>query len=149
MYHADTEGRERGAAQPLGMSVSMLAGMIDAMALVHMRVCVEHSVMSVRVAVIVALAPADQQPGGQKDDDESDRHLRTLKYTCGKLAREQQHWNPEDEQCHGVSQSPGQAEHSGPSRSFPAIGENQSGDRGQVIRIGCVPQAQQHRHDEG
>src|SRR5919112_2339482 len=121
------------------MRVSMPGGMLRVAAFVHVRMRVEHPTVDMRVGVVMAPSPAQEQACRQKYDDQPDRYLGTLKQAGGKPAREQQQGNSECEQCGCMPDAPSQPEHAGASCTFRAPREDDRRDGGQVVRVGRVP----------
>jgi hypothetical protein len=123
--------------------------MLPVAAFVHVRMRVDHAAVDMRVGVVMPPFPTQEQACRQKYDDQADRYFSTLKQASWKPAREQQQGNPEGEQCGCMADAPGQPEHAGASSAIRAPGEDNRRDGGQVVRIGRMPDAEQHSHEEG
>jgi hypothetical protein len=127
------------------MIVSMLDGtLLVVVAFVHMRMCMDHAPVNMRMSVILSPEPAQKQARRQKYDDQPNRHLGALKDSGGKLTREQQQGNSEGEQCGCVPGSPGQAEYAGTAATITTLRKHDGRDGRQVVRICCVPKTQEY-----
>jgi len=110
---------------------------------------VEQRSVSVRVNVEVSRVPAVEQSQREKDNERSDQHLRPALNRLGQQTAEEHYRYAEQEQRRGVSQAPGQTEHSGSSHSALPLVQQQGGHRGQMIGIEGVTQAEYQRNNQG
>ena len=109
---------------------------------------VEQRSVFMRVNVEVSRVPAVQQPQREKDNESSDQHLRPPLNRPGQQTAEEHYRHAEQEQRGGVSQAPGQTEHSGSSHSALPLVEQQGGHRGQMIWIERVTQPEYQRNNQ-
>ena len=98
----------------------------------------------------LAAVPAQEQPRGQRHDDHAHGQLRELLYRLGEITTEQDDGNAEGAQRRGVAETPGQAETARAPHAVAVVPGHQRAHRREVVRIGCVAQAEQHgdRDDE-
>ena len=61
---------------------------------------------------------------------------------------EQHERHPEGDEREGVTGAPGESEENGPARTAPSVGEHERRDRGQVIGVGRMAEAEQQRDRE-
>jgi len=80
------------------------------LALGRMDVRVVVAIVAVGMHVIGTAPPANEQAGGEQDDDQADQRLRGLLDDMGQEATEEQHRKTEEEQCGCVTESPRSAE---------------------------------------
>ena len=142
VQEADAVGRQRRAAERLGMLVVVAA------ALVHVRVRVHHIAVAVHVGVEASAPPADQQAHGEDDDDRADRHLGRALQAARQVGAEEHDRQPEREQRGGVAEPPGQSERRGATGPAALVRQQERGDRREVIGVGGVAQSEQHRHEQ-
>ena len=109
---------------------------------------VEQRSVSVRVNVEVSRVPAVQQPEREKDNEPSDQRLRPALHRSRQQTAEEHHRHAEQEERRGVSQAPRQTEHGGLPDSALSLVQQQSGDRGQMVRIESVTQTEYQRNNQ-
>ena len=147
MHHPDPERRQRGTAQCLGVRVMVARGRVAGLApLVDVWMRVVHTLVAVRMDVEVALRPAEQQPERKEDDHQTDGHLCAPDQPVRQVPPEQDHRQPEGQQCGGMAEPPRQAKCSGPTCAVPLVRQDEGRDRREVVRVGGVPEAQQKGH---
>ena len=106
------------------------------------------AVVGVGVSVEVPAPPANEQPYGEKDYDDSDQSLRSLLHRPRQVASQQHERNADENQGCAVANPPGKTHRAGLSRPATPFAGEKGGNRCQVIRVGGVPQAQRHADQE-
>src|SRR3954463_2277208 len=91
---------------------------------------VEQRPVSMRMNVEVSPVPAVQQSEREKDNEPSDRHLRTALNRLGQQTAEEHHRNAEEEEGRAVTQTPREPEHCGSPDSALLLGSPQGGKNG-------------------
>ena len=101
--------------------------------------------VAVRVRVEMPAVPAQQQAHRQEHDHQTHERLGAVLHRVRQVRAEQDDRQPEQRQRDRMAEPPGHAEPPRPARAVLGIGRDQRRDRGQVIGVGRVPQAQHQR----
>jgi hypothetical protein len=112
---------------------------------VHVGVHMADRLMLVIMHVEIAGSPTAQQSNRERDDDDADHHLGGLLNRTGQSTAEEHDRQTEDPERSGMAQPPGQAQQRRSASPALLFGQQQSGDRGEVIRIERMPQAEDQR----
>jgi hypothetical protein len=116
---------------------------------VWVKVAVLDLAVAMRVNMKTATAPAQQQPDREEHDHQPDERLGAPLDRLGQVSAEDDDRQPEDGQRQCMARPPGHAEPSGPLAAAGRVGCDQGRYRGQMVRVGGVPEAEQQRHGEG
>lgn len=99
--------------------------------------------------VEIAPVPADQEPDGERHDDQTDRCFGTALDRPRQVTAEEHDGKSERKERGRVTQPPSQTERRGSARPVSRVPQEEGRDGGEMIRIGGVPQPQQKRDHEG
>lgn len=149
VYQTDSESRGRRSAYALGVAMRMrgwVAGL--RCVLVDVRVGVTNVAMSVRMRMEVPTAPAQQKADGEKRRDDAHEKLCRVSHDLWQLRPEHHDRHTEQKERRRVPETPEEAEHTGTSPAAAVIRQDERGYRGEVIRVGRMPRAQQEGDDE-
>ena len=102
----------------------------------------------VRVQVEVPVAPADEEPHGEEDDESCNSRLRALLQPLGQVALREEDGDPEDDERHTVAEPPPGAEPSARTGGPLATRCDQRRHRRDVIGVRRVPETEQHGGEE-
>jgi hypothetical protein len=128
------------------MFVTMASSLSEGMSLlVHMGVHMADLPMLVVMHVEIAGSPAAQQSHGEREDDNADDHFGGPLDRAGQSAAEEHDRKTEDRERSGMTQSPGHAQQCRSASPALLFAQQQSGYRGEVIRIERMPQAEDQR----
>ncbi len=108
--------------------------------------------MLVLVGVERAGLPPPVEAHGEQHDHRADEALRGPPVAVGQHGRHEHERQPEHEQRRGVPGTPGEPQGARGARTPVALRGDDGGDGDEVIRVGRVPEAEQHgdrQHDHG
>src|SRR5215208_962669 len=144
MYQPDTIGRERCAE---GDVMGML---VRGVGFVGVDVAMNRfAVVAVRVGVEVPAPPANEQPYGEEDYDDTDQSLRSLLHRPRQVTSQQHERKAYENQGCAVPHPPGKTHRAGLSRpSTILFGGDEGGNSGQVVGVGGVPQTQRQAYQQ-
>jgi hypothetical protein len=100
------------------------------------------------MAVLVPVAVPNEQADGEEDDQRRDGRLGAALDEVGEIRVEEQDRDAEDDERERVPEAPPGAERRGAAAGVLAAGGHQRRDRGEVVGVGCVPEAEQRRDEE-
>ena len=109
------------------------------------QVPVDDAVVLVLVDVEAAGSPAAQEPERERDDHDAGERLGRALEAGREVAAEKHDRDPERDEGRRVAEAPREAE---PARSAPGpvrLAGDERRDRDEVIRVGGVAEAEQHR----
>jgi hypothetical protein len=106
------------------------------------------AVVLVEVNVVHPAPPAHEQPHGERHDDDADRCLGALLCALRQVGLEEHDRQAEDEERRRVAEPPGEAESPGAASPSFLVRRDQRADRREVVGVGRVAQAQEHRNDD-
>src|SRR5438105_1055170 len=97
---------------------------------------------------VEAAVPTQEQEHGEQDDHEADTRLGRPLHALGQVGAVEDHRQAEDEQRRRMAEPPGQAEPRCATGCALPAGRDHRRDRGEMIWIARVPQAEEHRHTD-
>ena len=106
------------------------------------------ALVAVRVGVEVTAPPANEQPYGEEDYDDTDQCLRSLLHRPRQVTSQQHKRKADENQGCAVANPPGKTHRAGLSRPATPFAGEKDGNCCQVIRVGGVPQAQRQADQE-
>ena len=134
----DGADRERLAARPHGVRVPMPSALR-----VGVHVDVALSAVLVNVGVEGASTPSSQDAQGEDDDDRADQRLGDLLHEAGDPCVEEHDGHAEADESNRMPRSPRRAEPTGDARLALPNGRHEGGDGDEMVRVGCVPEAEE------
>jgi hypothetical protein len=131
------------------MRVTVARGMRGLLAiLVHVRMDVRQRAVLMPVRVEIAALPAHEQPHRQSDDRQADDGLGGALRHIRQTAAEEDDRQTEEEQRDRMAKAPEKAQKPCTAAAPVVVGQDQRGNRGEVIGIRRVPRAEQHGDGE-
>ena len=94
------------------------------------------------------MSPADEQPDGEEDDQRGDRGLGSLLHPLGDVALGEEDRDAEEHERDPVTDPPPGAETRGGAYGPVAAGRDERRHRGEVVRVGGVPEPEQDTHEQ-
>ena len=107
------------------------------------------AVVAVGVGVEVSAPPANEQPCGEEDNDDTDQSLRSLLHRPRQVTSQQHERKADENQGRAVPKPPGKTHGARLSRPSTIIfGGDEGTNCSQVVGVGGVPQAQRQADQE-